>query len=120
MSDEPRKLGCLGVAAIFLAGSFVGVVVGGAIGFALGGIQGERGRYNARYLEERAAVSPAIEKDPAFKAVKIEEKSDGGIWLSGEVPTTADKKRLEQIVARANGENRAHAAVLAVDVLEKP
>jgi hypothetical protein len=119
MSDESREPGCIFVFGSFLAGALLGVIVAGTLGVILGAVAGERGRYHARYREEREAVVPAIEKDPAFKAVEIEEKSDGGIELSGSVPTPADRKRLEEIVMRAIGETRANYATRGVDVDKK-
>jgi hypothetical protein len=82
----------------------------------IGAVAAERNLYHKRYLEERIACAPAIESDPAFKAVTISERSDGGIWLSGSVPTDADKKRLQELLTRSIGASRASATIEGVIV----
>src|ERR1700733_2798450 len=97
MSVEQHRTGCA-----FLAGA----LVGGAVCFIVGGIISQMWLQHGRYWEERNAVEPALQKDPAFKAVEIREYTGGGIWLSGHVQTDADKERLRQILRRAIGETR--------------
>lgn len=80
-------------------------------GMALGLLLGEQGAYHRRSLEERAAVAPLLAGDPAFAGVELHDRSDGGVWLSGEVPTAEDLDRLRAGVARAVGERRARDAV---------
>jgi hypothetical protein len=103
MSDAGRSQGCIALLSAFVAG----IVVGGVAGHGLGQIVGETRLYRARIEEERKAVAPAIAGDPAFKNVEIGEDSSGSIWLIGTVPTTADKKRLKELVTRAIGSQRA-------------
>jgi hypothetical protein len=86
----------------------------------IGGVAAERNLYHNRYPEERSTCAPAIESDPAFKTVEISERSDGGIWLSGSVPTDADKKRLQELLTRSIGASRASATIEGVIVRPKP
>ena len=103
MSDVGRLPGWMALLAAFAAG----IVVGGLAGHVLGEIATETRFERARIEEERKAVAPAIAEDPAFKNVTIGEDSGGSIWLIGTVPTTADKKRLKELVTRAIGRQRA-------------
>jgi hypothetical protein len=80
-------------------------------GFLVGAICGELGAYHRRYIEERDALAPVLAGDPAFAGVKVLEKSDGGVFLIGEVATPEDLGRLRAAVARALGENRSKEAV---------
>jgi hypothetical protein len=112
MSDEPgRQQGCAGLAVAFLVGS----VVGGCLSNVLTTFSVQGAFRHRQYEEERDAVVPAIAKDPAFKAVDVSEESSGGVYISGYVRTDADKKRLQAIVTRAIGEQRA-ARVMGISV----
>jgi hypothetical protein len=97
-----------------------GAVLGGLVCFIAGGIIGQMQLQHDRYTEERRAVVPALQKDPAFKAVEIHEFTGGGIWLGGHVPTDSDRERLKQAVRRAIGETRGDLAILGVLVSKNP
>jgi hypothetical protein len=106
ISDAVTKrlglVGCLTLMGTFIAGALVGGCVSGFL--TVVAIQGSS--HDRRYEYERDAVAPVIAKDPAFKDVHVSEDSDptGGAYISGYVPTTADKKRLKDLVIRALGE----------------
>ena len=77
-----------------------------------GDLWGVGARYHRRrYLEEREALAPILAGDPAFAGVEVHEKSDGGVFLTGAVPTPEDRERLRASVARALGEKRSKEAV---------
>jgi hypothetical protein len=111
MSDSGRS-GCIG--------AFFGIVFGGVAGLLIGGVAADRNLYHKRYLEERSAFAPLIESDSAFKAVAINERSDGGIWVSGSVPTDADKKRRQELLTRSIGTSHGSATLEDVTVRPKP
>jgi hypothetical protein len=105
MSDAPCRpvqTGCLW--SILLA--FVAFVAGCCGGCLLGGIWGQHALQHRQYIEERDDVAPILAKDPAFKGVRIDEFSGGGIALEGHVPTEADKTRLRSAVSKALGDRR--------------
>src|SRR5271157_213824 len=88
MSDEPRSgCGCAVPAAVFI----VGAVVGGFLGLLAGGIMATTRHYHDHFLSELSATEPALRADPEFKALRIEESSDGELYLHGTVPTHAAK-----------------------------
>ena len=76
-------------------------------GLAYGLLRGTGEAYGRRYDEERDRVVPVLSADPAFARVALGPRSDGGISLSGEVPSQADLDRLRAQVARQVGEPRA-------------
>jgi hypothetical protein len=117
--SEPRGIGCGATIRVFLVGALLGAVVGGTVCGVLTRLGADSLHYHIRYLKERRAVEPVLQKDPAFKAVEIDEYSAGGILLSGSVPSDSDKKRLEDAVARAIGEYRV-CDVVGVWVEKKP
>jgi hypothetical protein len=82
----------------------------------IGLVRGTRDMYHLRDLEEREAIAPAIGADPAFARVEVEERSNGGVELVGEVPTQADLERLRGLIVRRLGAHRANDAMLAVGV----
>jgi hypothetical protein len=114
--SEPRGLGCGATIGVFGVGGILGAVLGGAACGILVKLGDTTQHYHSRFLEERRAVEPALQKDPAFKGIEITEYSAGGIFLIGKVPTDADKKRLEEALTRAIGETRTHWVTLAVSV----
>ncbi len=85
-------------------------------GLIVGLVSGNRNAYHLRYLEERGVIAPIVAADPAFKRVEVEERSDGGVSLVGEVPTQADLDRLRGHVVRAVGEPRAQDVIRGVAV----
>jgi hypothetical protein len=106
MSDEPKKrqgYGCFGLGVAFIAGA----LVGGCLSNVITRIAVQVVDSQKRHQDEREAVAPIIAKDPAFKDVQLREDSDGAIFIAGYVPTTADKKRLKELIARALGERGA-------------
>lgn len=86
------------------------------VGLILGALYGSLNTYHLRYLEERAIIAPILAKDPAFAAVEIHERSDGGVWLLGEVPAPEDRERLRTSVTRALGESRSKEVMAGVEV----
>ena len=89
-----------------------GLCIGGVLGL----LTGEYGAYQRLYLEQYDIVAPTLASDPAFAKVEVLERSDGGIWLLGEVPTSADRERVTNVVIRAIGEKRAKEAMGGVKV----
>jgi hypothetical protein len=92
--------------------------LGGIAGNLLGEIATQTRFYHARFEEQRDAIAPAIAGDPDFKNVTITEDSAGFAYLIGTVPTTADEKRLKEIVTRAIGRQLAER-VMGVIVEDK-
>jgi hypothetical protein len=111
MSDgakkRPRYAVGFGLACAFLGGA----LVGGCLSHGLTGIAIQNISRHKQYEDERDEVAPAIAKDPAFKDIDICEYSGGGSRIVGSVPTTADKKRLQELVIRALGERGAERVV---------
>ncbi|MDY3558524.1 hypothetical protein R5W23_005644 [Gemmata sp. JC673] len=95
-----------------------GLVLGMCFGCGLmaGLLGGTRKAYHLRYLEEREAVAPILKADPAFAGIELCERSSGGIYLMGEVPTPADVERLRVQVLRTVGEPRSREVMLNVSV----
>lgn len=107
MSDEPKKGQGSAVAIAAVLGALFGGFIGLVVGLYFGAWAIDTGLKHSQYVHERDAIDaivPPIAKDPAFKDVHITEDSGGGVWISGYVPTTADKKRLNDLVIRALGE----------------
>jgi hypothetical protein len=82
----------------------------------VGLVLGERGAYHRRYLEEHRLLAAAMANEPAFAGIQIDERSDGGAYLIGELPHQPDFERLQAVVIRAVGETRAKLAAHAVHV----
>lgn len=101
---------------MLIAGGLLALGLCFGSGLVIGLMRGTRDTYHLRYLEEREAIVPAIGSDPAFARVEVEERSNGGVELVGEVPTPADLDRLRGLVVRTLGEPRANEAMLAVGV----
>ncbi len=106
-AHRPAQTGCL--SSILLM--FVGFLAGCVGGCILGGISGQHALYHAQYVQERDDIAPILAKDPAFKSVRIDEYSGGGIVLEGRVQTEADKTRLRSLVSKALGDRRASGVV---------
>jgi hypothetical protein len=81
----------------------------------VGGLVAESAASHRRFLEERDLMAPELAADPAWNGVTIRERSDGGIWLSGQVATAADRDRLHMTVARVLGESRAKACLAGIE-----
>jgi len=58
-----------------------------------------------RTAEDRDLLAPILAADPAFKNVTLEKMSSGGVNIQGDVPTEADRERLEKLVAARIGEH---------------
>jgi hypothetical protein len=71
-------------------------------------------KYNEQYHRERELVEPILANDPAFADVRLGQRSSGGIWLEGTVPTERDRSRLREAIVRAVGESRADEILIAV------
>jgi hypothetical protein len=119
MSDEQRGRGCGEVAGLFLVVALVVALLAVGIGYVIGELNATSQLYHQRYLEERAAIEPAVSNDPAFKSVEIHERSDGGIVLRGSVATASDKKRLLELVSRLVVEARVAQASYGVEIEHK-
>jgi hypothetical protein len=93
------------------------VCLGGCFGLGLfyGLMRGTEEGYRRQYQQERELVEPILAKEPAFAEVAIHRRSNGGIYLLGQVPTAQDYSRLRESVIRAVGEPRAKEILLAVD-----
>jgi hypothetical protein len=85
-------------------------------GLAVGWLGGTLQIYRMMFVEERAAVEPILESDVAFRDVTLHERSNGGIYLIGVVPTEPDLDRLRARVERALGERRGKEVMSAVGV----
>jgi hypothetical protein len=106
MSDEQKMTRGCAITAAVVGALFTGCLIL-AVGIWFGAWAMATSIWHERYIQERNALDaivPPIAKDPAFKDVHITEESSGGAWISGYVPTTADKKRLRELVIRALGE----------------
>jgi hypothetical protein len=115
MIDEPKQQHNFSGYSGAMAACIIGAVLGGCVSSILTRIGVEHMYGHKLYEDERNTVAPTIAKDPAFKGVDIGEDSEGGVWIVGYVPTTADKNRLKELVVRALGERRAER-VTNVDV----
>lgn len=101
--------------AFLVAGGLVALGLCFGCGLLAGLIAGSVQANQRRYHEEKEAIGPILAADPAFAGVELRPLSDGGIYLTGEVPAAADLERLENQVVRAVGEPRSRR-VLAVSV----
>jgi hypothetical protein len=101
--------------SLLAAGSFLALVFVGVGGVLGGALMGEGGCYHRRYLAERDILAPALAADPAFARVEIHERSNGGVYFFGDVPTSADLDRLRGLTVRAIGEAWAKES-LSVEV----
>jgi len=101
---------------LVLAAGGVGLVCGGTVGFFSGGIWGQMDLYRRQYDEEKSVVEPILAGDAAYRELEIEQKSDGGIWLSGSVPTQEDYDRLAAALQIELGRGRTEEIMRGVDV----
>ena len=96
------------------------LLLGGAavfgVGFLFGAFRAERDGYHRQYLEERQLIAPLLARDAAFAGLDIHERSDGGVYLLGEVQTAADRNRLRDVVSLEIARRRAREIGLAVSV----
>jgi hypothetical protein len=118
-ADEPVGSGTTASRILIIVGSIL--VLGLCLGAVLLGglLAGERGAYHRRFLEEQQALAPVLVGDPAFAGVELYETSRGAASLTGEVPTTADLRRLREAVVRAVGEPRANKVMRGVGAKDK-
>lgn len=87
-----------------------------ACGWLIGVLGAERMGYHHRYLEEREAFIPLMASDPALAQLDIDERSDGGVAISGSLTNEAEMERLREVAIRAVGENRAKQAISGVSI----
>jgi hypothetical protein len=111
-NPEPRRL-------LWFAGTIVMFVLGAAAAFVIGTLVGESGAYHRQYLEERRLLEPGLSTQK-FARVKIGERSDGGVYLSGTVSTPADLEHLLSFAAQTLGESRGRKVIGGVGVRPQP
>ena len=87
-----------------------------ACGWLIGVLGAERMGYHHRYLEEHEAFIPLMATDPALAQLDIDERSDGGVAISGSLANEAEMERLREVAIRAVGENRAKQAISGVSI----
>jgi hypothetical protein len=97
--------------SLLVTGSLLALTFCFGAGVFAGALLGEEGSYHRRYREERDVLTPVLGADPAFAGVEVRERSDGGAYLVGEVPTAADLERLRVVAVRAIGEAWAKEAL---------
>jgi hypothetical protein len=122
MSDEPQRGQGWGLILAALLGALFGGFICLLVGLWFGAWAIDTTLRHSRYVEERDALDaivPPIAKDPAFKDVHITEESSGMAWISGYVPTTADKKRLKDLIIRALGERHGEYLMKPVRVRDE-
>jgi hypothetical protein len=101
---------------LLITGGLILILLVSGAALLLGAVSGSRGAYHRRFLEEREALAPALASDPAFERLEIHERSNGGVFLVGELKSAADFERLRDIAIRAVGESRAKSIVRGIDV----
>lgn len=87
--------------------TYLGILLGGAVGFGIGLTAAHFQAYKKQYDEERAMIEPFLASDPAFKDLRCSQRSNGGVSLSGMVRKHADLDRLREQIIRFVGERRA-------------
>lgn len=115
-TTSPSVTGGRSARVLLIIGGLIALIFCSGIGLLLGRLGGERGAYHRRYLEEREVLAPVLAHDRSFSAVKIDERSRGGVDLWGEVQSPAELERLRAAVARAIGEARAEEMLTGVSV----
>src|SRR5262245_17224751 len=95
---------------------FLGLALGGAIGFGAGLLYSEGRAKMQQWHDDRELLEPIVASDPAFAEVKLLERSVGGYELIGIVPKQADHDRLRERLVRTFGEKRAEEIVRPVVV----
>ena len=85
-------------------------------GYMLGWFRGNQQIYNNRFQEERTIVAPILAGDPAFSRIEIHARSNGGIYLQGELDSKLDQNRLRTQIDRSLGEHRGQEIMAGVDV----
>jgi hypothetical protein len=95
---------------------FVTVGVACGASYFLGLLRGSGGIYHARYIEERKYVEKRLSGKSEFSKVIIEERSNGGVSLAGEVASEKDRQSLRSELSLAIGEPRSKEAMIAVEV----
>lgn len=108
-AGKPRR-------TLLVAGTLLLLIFCSLVAFVLGALLESRNLYHNRYLEEQAILAPVMDKDPAFASIDINERSNGGVYLHGKVPTPHDLERLRIAVTHAVGEPRAKSLVAGISV----
>ena len=71
-----------------------------------------------QFIAQQRALTPLLERDPAFGSVRIREFTGGGADLSGVVATEEDLQRLRGAVAATLGEPDAVRVLRGVEVAQ--
>lgn len=91
-----------------------------AFGVLIGGIVGEEGDRERRFVFEERAIAPVLAADPAFSRVEVRRVSlDGSAYLAGEVSTAEDFKRLGGVMADLFGSAREVEPLAGVSVRDE-
>lgn len=85
-------------------------------GFGFGVVYSELSTYARQYGKERELIDPTLASDPAFANLQCNQRSNGGVSLSGTVPTWDDRDRLRERLTRLVGEGRGSEIVRTVHV----
>jgi hypothetical protein len=93
---------------------FLGLCIFFGCGFLVGLLRGEQDVYHRRYLEEKELIEPILTADPIFKVVEIHQSSDGGVWLSGQLPALEDRERLRRQLIPVVGKSRVNRMMNAL------
>lgn len=92
------------------------LVMSCGVGVVVGLLMGEGRSYHRQFLEEQELCAPIIAADPAFARISIHKRSNGGVYLLGEVTSNEEFERLNQQMSNALGENRGRSVMYAVTV----
>jgi hypothetical protein len=98
----------LGFTVTFVAGCFLGFVVGALLG--------ENSAQRNNFLQDKASVEGVLTADPAFSHLRIDEGPAGSLYLAGEVATQTDHERLQARLVRAFGETKGQGVMYLVKV----
>jgi hypothetical protein len=85
------------------------VCFGCLVSFGVGILIGEGNKYQHRYEEERLAVEPLISSSPAYRGIEIHRRSNGGIYLAGEI-CRSDLPAFKEGLTKVLGKTRAEEA----------
>lgn len=115
----PAKSGSTTRKILLVTGFLISLGFCTCSGAAVGLLGGELGAYYRRYLADKDRISPLLAADPAFADVDVQGNLAGEAFLTGKVPTDADRSRLLSVIGQAVGQQRARDMLIAVDVVGK-